>query len=429
MKKVLFLTTALIMSAMMWAAEKTLTFNLTSNPGGWPTSNSTTPTDYTYTLDDVDYTFVLKNVKCNSGYLMMTQPASLGLPAIEGYKLTKVVAKNSKDCSTAVNVGISYSSESADYISGGAAQTWSTKSSSYTYELNETSDNVVYYLYVTKKNAQVTELELTYTSGDTPQRTLESIYIAGEAENLEYFVGEEFDHAGLKVMGVYDDELGDAEITSGITWSYNPEVFALGNTFVDVLAQYKDFTSEVFTVNNIVVTEKPAPVGGAIIIDPATQAAITTAADINVTIEDINVAYNGTLLTTDPAQFRVYANKTLTLTANASIKQVRIIGYVKADFTLSVDKGVVTTGASYATATTKATWEDPLIVVENINATSVVLSPTKQMQAYKIEVTLSQTPTAMPEVMENANVSKQLINGQLIIIRDNVRYNVAGQQL
>ncbi|MCQ2324252.1 MAG: chitobiase/beta-hexosaminidase C-terminal domain-containing protein [Paludibacteraceae bacterium] len=39
------------------------------------------------------------------------------------------------------------------------------------------------------------------------------------------------------------------------------------------------------------------------------------------------------------------------------------------------------------------------------------------------------TPTAMQEVMENANVSKQLINGQLIIIRDNVRYNVAGQQL
>lgn len=139
-----------------------LTFDLSSNPGGWPTTNSTTLTNYTYTLDNTAYTFALKNVKCNSGYLMLTQPAALGLPAIEGKKLTKVVAKNTSGCSTSVNVGISSSSSAANYISGGSAQKWATQSSSYTYTLSETSGNTMYYLYVTTKNAQITELTLTY---------------------------------------------------------------------------------------------------------------------------------------------------------------------------------------------------------------------------------------------------------------------------
>ena len=96
-RKLTFLILALLalMTSPGWGQTRgslTLTFDLSSNPGGWPTTNSTTLTDYTYTLDDVDYTFALKNVKCNSGYLMLTSTAVLGLPAIENYKLTKVIA-------------------------------------------------------------------------------------------------------------------------------------------------------------------------------------------------------------------------------------------------------------------------------------------------------------------------------------------------
>ena len=140
-----------------------LIFDLTSNPGGWPTANSTTLTNYTYTLDEVDYTFGLKNVKQNTGYLMCTLPAVIGLPAIAGYKLTKIVANNSSQCSTSTKVGISSSASSESYISGGAVQTWSTQSSAYTYNLSGTAANTVYYLYITNKNAQITGLTLTYT--------------------------------------------------------------------------------------------------------------------------------------------------------------------------------------------------------------------------------------------------------------------------
>ncbi len=162
------LVLALLSTNLAWGETKTLTFDLTSNPGSWPTANSTTLTNYTYKLDNVDYTFGLKNVKCNSGYLMLTSTAVLGLPAIEGYKLTKVVAKNSGGCSTSTKVGVSSSSSSASYISGGAIQTWSTTSSSYTYNLSGTSNNTVYYLYVTNKNAQITELALTYEGQSGP---------------------------------------------------------------------------------------------------------------------------------------------------------------------------------------------------------------------------------------------------------------------
>lgn len=170
-KKFTFLMAALMLLTIIGLPGKAvgqeksnleLTFSLTSNPGGWPTTNSTTLTNYTYTLNNVDYIFALKNVKCNSGYLMFTSTAVLGMPQLAGYKLVKVVAHSSSSCSTTTRVGISSSSSSASYISGGAYQTWSTQNHDYTYNLTGTSVNTMYYLYVTYKNAQVTSLTLTY---------------------------------------------------------------------------------------------------------------------------------------------------------------------------------------------------------------------------------------------------------------------------
>ena len=145
--------------------NKNLTFGLTDNPGGWPTTNPTTLTNYTYKLDGTDYTFGLKNVKCNTGYLMLTKTAVLGLPAIEGYKLTKVVAKNSSGCSKSTNVAVT-SNATGTAVTGGSAQTWTSTSSTYTYNLSNTAGNTVYYLYVTSANAQIINLALTYEPVD-----------------------------------------------------------------------------------------------------------------------------------------------------------------------------------------------------------------------------------------------------------------------
>ena len=113
------------------------------------------------------------------------------------------------------------------------------------------------------KNTQ-TDVWLESAGAAPTPAILEGIVIKGEASKLEYFVGETFDPAGLEVWGIYTKTVkGDStsQIKSGITWSIDPEVFALGNTSVAVTATYKDFTSEVFTVNSIVVKEKVVPTG------------------------------------------------------------------------------------------------------------------------------------------------------------------------
>ena len=80
----------------------------------------------------------------------------------------------------------------------------------------------------------------------------------------------------------------------------------------------------------------------------------------------------------------------MTLTAESNISKVEIAGYCKAGLTVTADAGTVSTGASYSSETTKSDIEDPLIVVDDINAASVTLTCTKQMRAYTIRITLGE---------------------------------------
>lgn len=112
---------------------------------------------------------------------------------------------------------------------------------------------------------------------------------------------------------------------------------------------------------------------------------------LDVTLQGVHLVWQGAFYNNDNSKdFRVYANNTMTLTAESNIVKVEIAGYCKADFTLTASAGQVTTGASYASATTKANLEDPLIVVDNINATTVTLTAGKQLQARQIRVTLGE---------------------------------------
>ena len=144
------------MSVNAWGTD--LRFNFTSNPGSWPSSSSAG--SYTYSLNGTSYTFVLSaNVYCNSGYLMVKENATLGLPAISGKKLTKIVVKNSSGCSTKTVVSVT---DGSSIVTGGTAKTFSTTSTKYPYTLSGTSANTVYYLNIAKANCQIVALTLTY---------------------------------------------------------------------------------------------------------------------------------------------------------------------------------------------------------------------------------------------------------------------------
>jgi hypothetical protein len=178
----------------------------------------------------------------------------------------------------------------------------------------------------------------------------------------------------------------------------------------------------------------------AVTLDPGTQTAITptntSAGDpISLTINGIQIDYTGALGAANPtatppipADFRVFAGKTLKLTATSNISKVVIAGKAnKKDFTATVDKGTVTTGASYAEITEKAELTDPLIVVENINATSVTLTVGKQLRAYMIEVTLGEggEPTVLQAVKDSTTWDFSKITANTA----NALYNKEGIQL
>ncbi len=176
-KRLLSLILALTMVVSMLAGititagaadELTLTFDLKTNTltPAFPTSNAKSTTSHVYSLDGVDYTFTLYDGKYyKEGYLMLCKSTgALGLPAISGYKLTKVVATSRKGAAAKVTVAVCNTNSKTDTVSGGAAVNWAqTLPYTYTYNLSGTAVNTMYYLCVANaNNAQVVSLELTY---------------------------------------------------------------------------------------------------------------------------------------------------------------------------------------------------------------------------------------------------------------------------
>ena len=210
------------------AATQTLSFSFTSCPSGWPSGSSSSANTKTYTVGGTAYTFSLgANVYYNtSKYLMLKYTTYLGLPAIDGYKLTKVVAKNSSGCSTKTKVAVS-SNTSGTTVTGGTAQTWSSTSGTYTYNLSNTSAGTMYYLYITAANCQIVSLDLTYES-TAPSKTLSSIAVS--SNHRTFTVGDTF--VKETVTATYSDS-STADVTSSATFS-SPSMSTAGTKTIDV---------------------------------------------------------------------------------------------------------------------------------------------------------------------------------------------------
>lgn len=152
----------------------------TVQPKGWPTTSTTASEGtYKYAINGVDYSFIHgTGIYCagttpTSAYLMIAKSSSLGLPAIMGYRLVKVVGTLNDTGSPSTKAQISITN-GTDVVSGGTAQTWNTKGADYTYTLTETEENTIYYLSVSSTaNCQMIKLVLSYESA-TPKTALET---------------------------------------------------------------------------------------------------------------------------------------------------------------------------------------------------------------------------------------------------------------
>lgn len=150
--------------------DRVLTFDFTSNISGWPlradSEAGTSAGSYVYSLNGEEFTFTLtKDIYCNDGYLMVRKNASLGLPAIPGYKLVKVIGQlnDGGTPSTKSQTSITADASGSQVVEGGEAQKWDTKGGEYTYDLTNTVSNTVYYMHVDNTaNSQYIKVELTY---------------------------------------------------------------------------------------------------------------------------------------------------------------------------------------------------------------------------------------------------------------------------
>ena len=175
--------------------ELQLTFDFTGSKAqldGWPkTNHASAHVDggifCTFPLDGTNYVFNLAD--CNgadtfdiywtdSGKIfMMSQWRYFGLPAIEGYKLSKVSSEciwynnsDKKDCRVAIVKNIEDKSTLSansgvaitNIVSGGEIQTWLTNYKWYDYYLSGTEVNTRYYIYCANTTG-FTRLKLTYT--------------------------------------------------------------------------------------------------------------------------------------------------------------------------------------------------------------------------------------------------------------------------
>ena len=113
---------------------------------------------------------------------------------------------------------------------------------------------------------------------------------------------------------------------------------------------------------------------------------------LDVTLQGVQIVWQGAFYNNEKgADFRVYAGKSMTLSAETNIVKVEIAGLAKKDQVVTVNAGTLTVGAEqFPSETTKADIEDPLLVAEGINAKSITFSCTKQLQARIIRVTLEE---------------------------------------
>lgn len=169
-------------------AEKVLRFDFSGDAlPGWPTSDNWQDgpgnLNCTYPLYGTNYNFFLTDcgngsksrvawVKSAGGLILYATWRYVGLPAIAGYKLVKVsgtmcLTTNTKRKAAIVkNVAADNTqgtiSALHQFVTGGESSSWSTKGTTYTFNLSGTEGNTMYYFLCTNTSVGVSDLALTY---------------------------------------------------------------------------------------------------------------------------------------------------------------------------------------------------------------------------------------------------------------------------
>ena len=142
-------------------------------------------------------------------------------------------------------------------------------------------------------------------------KTLTSLSISGEPTKKVYNAGEALDPTGLVVTGTYDDAT-TAKISSGITWTMNPETLSADNTTCTVTATVGGVTSGSYEVTGLTVKPKEIvgenrwvkttlsdllPTDQVVIVDVTSQRAMSNDKGTNAAPTAVSVTLDGETLT------------------------------------------------------------------------------------------------------------------------------------
>lgn len=118
-----------------------------------------------------------------------------------------------------------------------------------------------------------------------------------------------------------------------------------------------------------------------------------TQADQTVTVQGVTLSFNGTIADATYngktyRTLRVYAGKTLTVSCAEKITKIEVIGLAKKGANVTASAGTVVGGSfSEDTYAYENGFDKPLFVINDVNATSTVITPVKQIRLYGIRVT------------------------------------------
>ena len=277
----------------------------------------------------------------DAGHIRYYADSYLNLTAPDGFVITKVVMTSGGTW----NGGIT--SDPEGYVE--SDKTWESADGSTNVDFAFTAQNRIASIDVTYKKASI----------------LVSLTVSGTPTKTTYEAGEALNPAGLVVTGTFDNQ-SVAEITDGITWSFDPETLTAGLTSCNVTATVGNVTSEAFEVTGLTVTTPKTLTGITVTGTPAefwkgdtfnhdgmtvtanyddeTSADVTDEAEFST--PDMSVAGEQTVTVTYKEQIDSYTIdvKTIANTEETAYTTAQAIALIQAGKDLSTEvyvKGVV----------------------------------------------------------------------------------------
>lgn len=166
-----------------------------------------------------------------------------------------------------------------------------------------------------------------------------------------------------------------------------------------------------------------------------------TQANQTVTVQGVTLSFNGTIVdaTYEGKTYRtlrVYAGKTLTVSCAEKITKIEVIGMAKKDADVTASAGTVVGGSFSAdTYAYENGFDEPLFVINDVNATSTVITPVKQIRLYGIRVTTGEGEldysfeptevTTIDETMLKADWTDYTDDGWVLVWLSNEEYEVS----